>query len=210
MASPASSLRNAAAAAADLAALARAYIVGPADATATGADAVISRDRIRFVPKGATLLAPGDCSEGAALVLRGCLRLSFPEADGEERVLSFAPEGWWIADLESLLLDRPSALRIVALEPSDVLIVDKATLRGLRTRGPLWNRIVSSAVEQTLVALQRRLLGSMRKSAACRYQEFQRLYPGLDRRIPQYQIAAYLGISPEFLCKLRKRAARGA
>ena len=59
--------------------------------------------------------------------------------------------------------------------------------------------------EQTLVMLQRRLIGSMRKSAAQRYLEFRKVYPGLDRRIPQYHIAAYLGISPEFLSKLRRR-----
>ncbi len=195
-------------AAEELTILIRKYAFGQASPGETDMSAVAA-DRVRFVPKGGTVLAPGDVAEGAALVLRGCLRLSFVESDGGEGVLSFAPEGWWIADLESLLLERPSALRITALEPTHLLLVDKETLLGM-PRGPVWDRLVGGVVEQTLLALQRRLLGSLHRTAAGRYREFQRTYPGLDRRIPQYQIAAYLGISPEFLSKLRRRATRGA
>ena len=89
----------------------------------------VAADRVRFVPKGGTVLAPGDVAEGAALVLRGCLRLSFVESDGGEGGLSFAREGW------RTLLSMP--------------------------RGPVWHLLVAGVVEQTLLALQQRLLGSL-------------------------------------------------
>ena len=166
---------------------------------------VAGLSRPRSLSKGASLVAPGQICTAAALVLRGCLRVSFTEADGVERVLSFAPEGWWVADVESLLLSRPSTLRITAVEATELLLFDRTMLTKLRAQGPPSDDLVAALVEQTLVSLQRRVVGSMRKSAAQRYLEFREIYPGLDRRIPQYQIAAYLGISPEFLSKLRKR-----
>jgi CRP-like cAMP-binding protein len=164
---------------------------------------------LRSLEKGDTLLSPGEVCTFEALVIRGCLRTFFTEAEGTERVLAFAPEGWWVSDVESFLSARPSTLRISAMEPTRVLIVDKSNLTLLQSQVPASGLIVRLVAEQTLVMLQRRLIGSMRKSAAQRYQDFRELYPGLDRRIPQYQIAAYLGISPEFLSKLRRRLANG-
>ena len=166
--------------------------------------------RLRVLSKGAALVVPGEICTAAALVLRGCLRVSFTDADGVERVLSFAPEGWWVTDVESLLLARPSTLGIAAVEATELLLLDKALLTRLRTPGAPSHYVVESLVEHTLITLQRRVVGSMRKSAAQRYLEFRQIYPGLDRRIAQYHIAAYLGISPEFLSKLRKRLSERA
>jgi CRP-like cAMP-binding protein len=159
----------------------------------------------RQVDKGEDLLSPGEICTFKALVVRGCLRTYFIECEGAERVLSFAPEGWWVGDLESFLSERPSTLRITALETTELLIVHKSSLGLLEAIVPASAPVVRLVAEQTLMMLQRRLIGSMRKSAAQRYVEFRNLYPGLDARIPQYHIAAYLGISPEFLSKLRRR-----
>ena len=160
---------------------------------------------LRHVAKGETLLSPGDVCGFEVLVLRGCLRVFFTESDGSERVLSFAPEGWWVTDIESFLWGQPSSLGVTAVEATDVLVIDKPAMAQLQTQVPGCVRILRLVAEGTLVALQRRLIGSMRKSATQRYVEFRRIYPGLDRRIPQYQIAAYLGITAEFLSKLRRR-----
>jgi CRP-like cAMP-binding protein len=160
---------------------------------------------LHTLEKGETLLSPGEICTFKALVIRGCLRTFFTESEGTERVLSFATEGWWVSDVESFLSERPSTLRIAAVETTELLIFDKSNLTRLQSQVPASGPIVRLVAEQTLMMLQRRLIGSMRKSAAQRYLEFRELYPGLDRRIPQYHIAAYLGISPEFLSKLRRR-----
>jgi CRP-like cAMP-binding protein len=167
--------------------------------------AVASLVTVRQIVRGQALLSPGEICNFKGLVIRGCLRTCLTDPEGFDRVLTFAPEGWWVSDVESFLLDRPSALRIAALEATDLLIFDKSNLAVLRSQVPAASRIVRFIVEQTLVMQQRRLIGSMRKSATQRYLEFRLLYPDLERRIPQYHIASYLGISPEFLSKLRKR-----
>jgi len=154
------------------------------------------------------LLNPGEVCGLEGVVTRGCLRVYFTEPDGSERVIYFAPEGWYVTDIESLIRGRPTALGIDALERTDVWVLDEASRQSADARFPAWNRILRALAETVLVAFQKRLVGGMRKTAAERYLNFQRLYPGLDLRIPQYHIAAYLGISPEFLSKLRKRLIR--
>lgn len=139
------------------------------------------------------------------VVTMGCLRVYFTEPDGSDRVLYFAPEGWCIADHDGVLADRATPLSIDALELTDVWLLDD------RRSGPGEREHVCRALTASaLRALQRRLVGGMRKTAAHRYLEFRYLYPGLDCRISQYHVAAYLGISPEFLSKLRNHHLRGA
>lgn len=163
---------------------------------------------LRRMGRGDRLLAPGDVCALEGIVTRGCLRVYFTEPDGTERVLYFAPEGWGVTDIESLASQRPATLAIEALEATDVWVMDKAGRRLLQSEVHGGDRIWSALAQRAMVALQQRLVGGMRKAAAERYFEFRRTYPGLEARIPQYHIAAYLGISPEFLCKLRKRLQR--
>jgi CRP-like cAMP-binding protein len=138
-----------------------------------------------------------------ALVTDGCLRAYFVEPDGDERVLYFAPAGWWIPGSARRAVAGPG-MTIEALEPSQVWTIEQTTLMS----APAFEHVRIALAERTLRALQQRLVGAMRKTAAERYYEFQRLYPGLDARISQYHIAEYLGVSPEFLSRLRTRLLR--
>jgi CRP-like cAMP-binding protein len=168
-------------------------------------DRVASLLTVRRVEKGARLLTPGEICAFEGFVARGCLRVFFDEPDGSERVLYFAPEGWCATDIESFLLERPATLGIDALEATDLVLIERSNLGQLCTQVPGCQAVLRSVAESFFMILQRRLVGSLRKTAMQRYQEFLTLYPGLDERIPQYHIAAYLGISAEFLSKLRKR-----
>jgi CRP-like cAMP-binding protein len=157
--------------------------------------------------KGRSLLAPGETWASHAFVCHGCLRVFFTEEDGSQRVLFFAPEGWWATDMEGFATGEPSPLGIDAVETSDVLLVRKSTLDGLRASEPWVESVVRVLQEHTLVTIQRRVVASLHKTATQRYQDFAREYPGLDGRIPRYHIAAYVGISAEFLSTLRRRGA---
>lgn len=155
--------------------------------------------------KGGILLAPGVQWSSHAFVAAGCLRVFFTDEDGTQRILYFAPEGWWATDIDSFLTGAPSVLSIDALEASDVLLIDKVRLEGLRREVPWVDRLIRTLQERALVTLHRRIVGSLHKTAAERYAEFVQQYPGLAGRIPQYQIAAYVGVTAEFLSILRRR-----
>lgn len=163
---------------------------------------------VQRIERGATFLAPGAIARAAAFVIHGCLRVYFTEPDGSERILYFATENWCAADIESWMSGRPASLTIDALEPTEFVLVDTARLGSLVWTLPAGDRLMKWFTVETLLRHQRRLLGSVRKTATQRYLDFLSLYPGLDLRIPQYHIASYLGISPEFLSKLRKRVTR--
>lgn len=62
--------------------------------------------------------------------------------------------------------------------------------------------------EKTHVALQRRMLANLSKTADQRYVDFIEKYPRLAQRLSNVQVAAYLGISHEFLSKIRKKISR--
>ena len=171
-------------------------VIGP-DALA-GLSAASTR---RSLQKGEPLIL--DRLVDGAFVTCGCLRVFFTEEDGSERTMYFAPEGWWVPRLDKG--DAPAAVAIDALEPTEVSLISRAA-GGVDGLPRLW----CALDEWALAALQRRVLGAMRKTAADRYAEFRRVYPGLDARIPQYHVAEYLGISPEFFSKLRSRRLRAA
>ena len=154
--------------------------------------------------RGQRLLGRQNALAILGIVSTGCLRVYFTEADGSDRVLYFAPEGWCVADVDGFGGDPAAPLVIDALETTEVWLFD-GWGRTMRSGLTDCERICRSLAESALRTLQKRLIGSMRKTAAQRYQEFQELYPGLDCRISQYHVAAYLGISPEFLSKMRKR-----
>jgi CRP-like cAMP-binding protein len=189
----------------DVISLLRIHLVRDGSLSDRDLERVASLVTVRSVERGTTIVAPGEVCAFEGIVARGCLRVFFSEWDGSERVLYFAPEGWWVADIESFLSERPTALGIDAVEATDILTIDKPSLALLGDRIPGGERLIRMLAEETLARLQRRLVGSMRKTAAQRYHEFLSLYPGLEARIPQYEIAAYLAISAEFLSKLRKR-----
>jgi len=155
--------------------------------------------------KGDSLLRPGEACTLAGLVTRGCLRVFSPDPDGSERIVYFAPEGWCVADIDALVNGRPATLGIDALEPTELWVIDNPLPGLAESVLPGCDRLWRFFEEQALVVLQKRLIGELRRTASQRYLEFQALYPGLEARIPQYHVAAYLGVSPEFLSKLRKR-----
>ena len=168
-------------------------------------EVVVSQLRLRHVGKGEPVLVPGDVCVFEGFVASGCVRVYFNESDGSERVLYFAPEGWWVTDIASLLSATPSALGIDAVETSELLIIDKGARDLLRHEVPAFERLLAILAEETLVASQQRIIACMRKTAEQRYEDFVCRYPGLEGRIPQYQVAAYIGVSAEFLSRIRKR-----
>ena len=154
------------------------------------------------------LLRAGEICRFEGFVARGCLRVFALDARGGEHVLYFAPEDWWAGDIDSFTNQRPSWLFVQALEPSTVLQITKADKDRLYAALPATEKLFRVMGQKTLVALQRRMLSALSQPAAERYRTFVGSYPDLAHRLTQQQVAAYLGITHEFLSKIRKRVAQ--
>lgn len=122
-----------------------------------------------------------------------------------EHVLNFACEGWWIGDIYSLLSKKPSTLFIEVLEDTEVVLLSKKNQEQLYHDIPKLERFFRILTEKALVANQERLMDNLSLSAAERFEKFCKKYPTLIQRVPQKQIASYIGVTPEFFSKMKAR-----
>ncbi|UPL47571.1 Crp/Fnr family transcriptional regulator [Hymenobacter sublimis] len=164
---------------------------------------------LRHLARHEVLVRQGEVGRYGAFVLKGCLRSFVTDERQKEHILQFAPENWWISDQHSLARQQPALFSIDALENSEVLVFGPAFYTRLHSFGPEFQTFFYQLLQNSLVALQRRLIGVLSAPAEARYQEFLLLYPTLARRLPQRHIAAYLGITPESLSRIRGERARG-
>lgn len=191
---------------ADAHALLAASIARFADLTEDESQRFVSAFTPAYFPKKTMLLRGGEVSDKEFFVTAGCLRTYLIDAGGKEVTLSFSPEGWWAADLASFTQRMPSRFHIEALEPTDVLTIGHAAKEELFASIPRLERVFRLLVQRRLAALQDRFVQVLATSAEVCYNDFLLKYPMLSGRIPQTVIATYVGITPEFLSKLRARA----
>ena len=156
------------------------------------------------VRKKLFLSQEGDISKGSFFVTEGILRSYTVDKNGFEHVLQFAPPGWWMADMYSLITQQPGSLSIDAVEDSEVLLLPKQELDKLYNEIPAFERFFRILAENALVTFQQRLIDNLSLTAKERYENFCKRYPLLIERLPQKQVASYIGVTPEFLSKMLK------
>jgi CRP-like cAMP-binding protein len=127
---------------------------------------------------------------------------------GDEHVIQFAIEDWWISDLTSYISGQPSLHNIDALEDSELLLIDTTVREKLLSEVPKLERFFRLLLERGLIAASQRLACTLEVSAEERYLQFMKAFPALVQRIPQNQIASYLGIAPESLSRIRKHLSK--
>jgi CRP/FNR family transcriptional regulator, anaerobic regulatory protein len=162
----------------------------------------------RLYRKRQYVLQEGDVCNQFNFIVRGCLRMYKVDAKGNTHILQFAAENWWLSNIGSFHERQPSELNIDALEDTMVLQISHANLLLLYTKAPKFDRIFRVLIENSFVSLQKRLLQSISSTAEERYLAFQDNYAHLTNRLPQTQIASFLGITPEFLSRLRNKQAK--
>jgi len=153
-------------------------------------------------------LRQGTVCKHVAFVLNGALKSYNVDGDGKQHILNFATRDWWIADLYSFISQKPAVLNIETIEESEVLLLAQKDQEMLYEKIPKFERFFRILVENALVASQQRLIDNMSLTAEERYLRFIKKYPSIPVLVPQHSIASYLGITPEFLSKIRSRLAR--
>ncbi|SEW45643.1 cAMP-binding domain of CRP or a regulatory subunit of cAMP-dependent protein kinases [Chitinophaga sp. YR573] len=161
----------------------------------------------RLIKKKSFLLKEGEVCKFEGFVTKGLFRVYHIDKSGAEQILYFAIENWWITDIDSFTNGLPSQLFIEALEDSEVLLISKNDKEFAYTNLPEIEKLFRVMTQKTHVALQRRMIDNLSKTADQRYLDFIEKYPKLYQRLSNLQIAAYLGISHEFLSKIRKKIA---
>jgi len=165
----------------------------------------ISLLKHKKIRKRQYLTHEGDVGRYQYFVNKGCLRTFHTDDKGMEHNVQFSIEDWWTGDMYSFLTQTPGKYNIVAIEDSDLFCIDSEALELLYTKVPKFERFFRHLLQNAFVALQERILSGMSESAEERYLNFRKKYSEMDKRIPQNQIASFLGITPESLSRIRKQ-----
>jgi hypothetical protein len=159
----------------------------------------------RLYRKKQYILQEGDVCDKFSFVVRGCLRMYKVDDKGNTHIIQFASENWWMVDIASFHGRKASELSIDALEDTMVLQINYEDLISLYINYPKFDKIFRVLIENSFVSLQKRLLQNISSTAEERYLSFTETYSHLSNRLPQTQIASFLGITPEFLSRMRAR-----
>ncbi|PZP50299.1 MAG: Crp/Fnr family transcriptional regulator [Pseudopedobacter saltans] len=153
------------------------------------------------------LLREGEICKFEYYIVKGCMRTFYVNESGVEVTIQFGLEDWWVSDVCSFSEQSPSRLFVECLEDCEVLMLTPTTKETLLKTIPKLERYFRLLVQKHMNALQNRLINTISMSATARYLEFISTYPTVQFRVPQYYIASYLGVSAEFVSKIRKRLA---
>jgi CRP-like cAMP-binding protein len=147
----------------------------------------------------------GEMTKFMIYVNSGCLMTYYTDRDGVDHVIQFATSGWWTGDLHSLQRGVPSIYSTRALTESEILLLPKVSLEILLAKHIKFERYFRIIFQNALVVSQQRIIHSYSSTAEERYVYFSEKYPNLEQYVPLKYIASYLGITPEFLSKIRRK-----
>ena len=161
---------------------------------------------VKKIPKKTIMLHKGEKCTFEGFVVKGCIRKYYIDEKGFEVVLQFAVENSWISDISfSIYETDPSLIFIETLENSEFLMFSPETKEQLFKKAPRFERAFRILMQRHLAVTQKRLLQNITLTAEQKYDEFIKNYPSIPNRVAQHYIASYLGISAEFLSKIRTR-----
>lgn len=160
----------------------------------------------KILDKGDYLLRNGEICRTDNYVVFGALKAFYINSEnGREEILYFAIDDWWASDLNSFQKKKPSIYNIKALEKTKLLQISAHSFEEMLRQIPKLERYFRNILESYLGSLQRRIIENNIHSAEKRYSKFIHKYPKIAGRIPKYLIASYLGISAEFLSRIRQK-----
>ncbi|MBZ4189084.1 Crp/Fnr family transcriptional regulator [Niabella beijingensis] len=160
--------------------------------------------QVKRIKKKQFFLQEGEVQRQLVFVIDGCLRSYSVDENGFEHILQFAPPGWWISDMRSMLEQTPASLNIDAVDESEIIVISKSDLDRLYKEIASFDRFFRILSERSIATHQHRLIDSLSLTAKERYTNFCRQYPSLITCLPQKYVASYIGITPEFLSKMLK------
>ncbi|WP_157209109.1 Crp/Fnr family transcriptional regulator [Mariniflexile maritimum] len=181
------------------------YISNYIDLTNEEIDFLESKITVRKYLKGQYVVQQGDVCKHQCFVLSGCMKTFYVDAEGQEHIVMFSIEDWWTSDMGSFVTQTPADFNIQCLENSELAMFSYDSMEVLFSRIPKMERFFRQIIEKGFAASQKRIVRSFSLSAKEQYLYFREQYPEIEQRIPQYMVASYLGITKEFLSKIKSQ-----
>ncbi len=157
------------------------------------------------IKKRQFIVQPNFTAKHRYYVLNGAFRAYVVADEGQDHTITFAIEDWWITDYNSYIFQQPATMFVVALEDSIVLQLDYEKEEDLKKSNHKFETFFRIIAERGLASQQRRIITNLTQTAEERYANFVAKYPQIIQRVPQYALASYLGMTTEFLSRIRNK-----
>lgn len=159
----------------------------------------------KTISKGELLLRPGEIARYGFFVKKGCLKSYVIDNSGKERIIQFAPENWLVSDMDSITNKVPSVVFVEAIEETEVSYINNAEYEDFQK---LEKEVLVDMVNKfrnNFIASNKRIIGLLSATSEQRYIDFIETYPTLVNRLSLKLIAAYIGVTPEYLSVIRRK-----
>jgi CRP-like cAMP-binding protein len=150
------------------------------------------------------LYRQNDVCKYIGFVQKGCLRNYYVDEKGDEQILYFALEDWWVADLQSFFLRIPTMFNLQALESCQLLVSTKTEFEEAFAAVPKFEKFYRIKTQKAYTSTQKSVVEKV-ETAESRYQKILETFPSILNRVPQHYLASYLGIKPQSLSRIRKK-----
>ena len=168
-------------------------------------DLLISKVTYWKYLKGQYIVQQGNICKYECFVISGCTKTFYTDDTGQEHIIMFSIEDWWTSDMGSFITQTPADYNIYCIENTEVIQFSYDDIEDLYREIPKLERFFRQIIEKALVASQKRIVRNFSLTAKDQYLYFREQYPKIEQRIPQYMIASYLGITKEFLSKIKSQ-----
>ncbi len=172
------------------------------------AEKITSIAHPRVIKRKERIEEPGTIAKYRNYVVSGAFRSFFIDEEGKEHTVQIAVDDWFVSDFYSYVTQTPAILFVEALEESTILQMHYNDIEPLCEEIYSLSEYFRKSTERAFAFSRNRALSNISKTAEDRYTEFLNRYPNIIDRVPQYIVASYLGMSPEFLSKIRARHSR--
>lgn len=159
------------------------------------------------IKKRQFIVQPNFVVKNRNYVVEGAFRAYVVDESGQDNTIAFAIEDWWITDYNSYILQKPATMFVVALENSIILEISYEKEQILKQQNHKFETFFRIRAERTAAFMQQRIISNLTLSAEERFENFMNKYPQIVQRVPQYALASYLGMTTEFLSRIRNKRA---
>lgn len=166
-------------------------------------NAIVSMDIFRTAKKGTTLLKKGQLSKDSYFILKGCIR-TYYLIDDDEKTTAFFTEMQALTP-HCVISKTPSDYYISCIEDTILTITNTDMEAEINGKFPKFDTLCKIMGEQLLAKQQIDFNAFKTSSPEQRYLNLLQNRPDLIQRVPQHQLASYLGIKPQSLSRLRAR-----
>ncbi|UOY08083.1 Crp/Fnr family transcriptional regulator [Muricauda sp. SCSIO 64092] len=138
-------------------------------------------------------------------VLQGCLHMFFTGENGIQRTVQFAIEDWWMTDNLAYQKGKNTDFTIQAVENTTLLKISRESQEGLLRKFPALETYFRKIYEISYGASLMRMKYVFDFTKEEMYCHFTESFPEFAQRVPQYLIASFLGLTPEYVSEIRAK-----